>query len=368
MLSIVRPCGREGLTEPDKFLTLLAMASKPPAAPHGVVTSTYVRLLFEYLEGRGKDARAILGEAPPDAGDRGLARYPVARWCDLLERASRHLKDPLLGLHLGQTITPAHFGVMGYVLLSCPNLGAALLRFEQYQRLVYDVSPMRYRTGTNDVVLEWGVEAGRPGALADECGIVALVQFARSLTARRDAPLEVCFVNPEPPDMKPYRDYFGCPVRFAQATTVVRFPLQALSLPLRQPDAALLSMLERQADTLLDELPNTDDFEQDVRRCVARLTREGEPSLERVANEIHVSPRTLHRRLEERGRNFRVVRDDTRRLLADDYLSDPRLQLSEIAQLLGYSEQSAFTRAYRRWTGKTPAAMRRREKKIRVLE
>ena len=168
---------------------------KAEAVAQGVVPSTYVRLLYEYLERRGLDARKLLKEPPPAAVDRGLGRYPVARWRRLLERASAHLDDPLLGLHLGRSITPAHFGVIGYVLLACGNLGAALQRLQQYQRLVYDVNPMRYRLEPSSVVLEWGVEHGRPGALADETAIAALVQMARDLTGKGFPPDEVCFVN-----------------------------------------------------------------------------------------------------------------------------------------------------------------------------
>ncbi|RJF87431.1 AraC family transcriptional regulator [Oleomonas cavernae] len=320
----------------------------------GVVPSSYVSLLFDYLERQGHIAHAILGEGRPKA----LGRHPVTRWRAMLERAAAHLRDPLLGLHLGRTITPAYFGVMGYVLLACPNVAAAFLRFQQYQRLLYDVNPMHYAMEADTVMLEWGVEAGRPGPLVDECAITALVQLLRDITDRRANPLEVRFVNPPPADPKPYREYFGCPVHFAQAATAVRYPAKIMALPLRGPDPALLDVLERQADALLDELPRPDDFEQGVRRCIARLAREGEPSLERVANELHCSTRTLHRRLEQRGGSFRGLVDDTRRRLADDYLTDPRLQLAEIAQLLGYSEQSAFTRAYRRWTGRTPKATR----------
>lgn len=321
----------------------------------GVVPSTYVNLLFDFLERLGHDAAAVLGEGRPDAA----IRYPVARWRSMLERASRHLGDPALGLHLGQTITPAHFGVMGYVLLACSNVGAALSRLRQYQRLLYDVNPMHYTVDAEAVTLEWGVEAGRPGPLVDECAVTALVQLLRDVTGRAADPLGIDFVNPAPADPSPYRLYFRCPVRFAQPATVARFPAAFLGLPLRGPDPVMLDVLERQADALLAALPPADDFEQAARRCIARLAREGEPSMERVANELHCSPRTLHRRLEARGSSFRALVDDTRRHLADDYLADPRLRLAEIALLLGYSEQSAFTRAYRRWTGRTPKAMRR---------
>jgi len=347
------------LTAPDKFLTLLAMSKTGESGQvRGMVPSTYVRLLYEYLERQDLDPRKLLREPRPDAADRGTGRYPVARWCALLERAAAALDDPLLGLKLGRTITPAHLGVIGYVLLACGSLGAALQRLEQYQRLVYDVNPMRHRGEGSSVVLEWGVEQGRPGPLADETAIAALVQMARDLGGRGFVPDEVSFVNPAPASLKPYRDWFGCPVRFGQPCTTLRFPARSLAVPLRQPDAALLSLLERQADALLAELPDSDDLEQSVRRCIVRLSREGEVALERVAAELHTTPRTLHRRLEQRGRNFRGLREDTRRRLAEDYLRDPRLRLAEIAQLLGFSEQSAFSRSFRRWVGETPKRWR----------
>lgn len=344
------------MTRLCKNSTINAMPKSPPV--RGVVPSTYVRLLYEYLEKQGVDAKVLLGEESPEPADRGLLRYPIARWGALLERAADHLRDPSLGLHLGQTITPAHMGVMGYILLACPHLAAALTRMQQYQRLVYDANPLNVTMQNGEVLLEWGVNLGRPGPLVDECAITGLIQFARDITGLPGALIEVGFVNPAPPDLKPYRDWFACPVLFEQPTTTVRFPLTRLLLPLRRPDAALLRILEKQATSMLAELPQTDDFEQAVRLCIARLIREGEPELERVANELHISSRTLQRRLDENGVNFRALREETRGHLAKHYLLDPRLQIAEIALLLGYSEQSAFTRAFHRWTGRTPFAYR----------
>jgi AraC-like DNA-binding protein len=343
-----------GLTPADKVLTLSAMAAKSRIETlHGAVPAAYVRLLYQHLERLGLDSRKLLREAEPQG-----ERYPVLRWRRLLERASAHLGDPQLGLRLGRSITPAHLGVMGYVLLACGSLGAALERLRQYQRLVYDVNPMRQRLEGASVVLEWGTEQGRPGPLVDETAIAALVQMARDLSGKRFAPERVCFVNAPPPSLKPYRDWFGCPVRFGHPQTELRFAARLLALPLRQPDAALLALLQRQADALMGELSDGGDLEQSVRRCIARLTREGEPALKRVAAELHTTPRTLHRRLQQRSQSFRALREDTRRRLAEEYLNDPRLRLAEIAQLLGFSEQSAFNRSFRRWTGRTPGAFR----------
>lgn len=337
----------------------MSSASRDAAPAHGVVPASYVRLLFEYLDARGIDAAALLGESAPDLSGAVPGRYPVERWRRHLETAAQHLRDPDLGLHLGQTVTPRHFGVMGYVLLSCGTLGAALTRLHHYQRLVYDVSPLRIDAGPQSVTLEWGTENGRPGRLVDETAITSLVQFARRLCGESAAVDAVDFVNPPPASLDPFRRFFGGTVRFAQDATRVRLPVSLLARPLCQPDPALLGMLESQADALLSALPEAGDLEQAVRRAVTTGAREGELSLERVASMLHTSPRTLHRRLDARGLGFRTLRDDTRRRLADRHLADPGLSLAEIAQLLGYSEQSAFNRAYRRWTGQTPLQARR---------
>lgn len=331
-----------------------------PAAARGVVPASYVRLLFEYLEARGIDAHKLLGEPAPEPDGPAPGRYPVQRWRKLLETASADLGDDDLGLHLGRTVTPRHFGVMGYVLLACGTLGAALTRLHRYQRLVYDVSPMRIETRGASVTLEWGIENGEPGRLVDETAITALVQFARDVTGAADTPIDaVHFVNAPPASLAPYRRYFGGEVLFEQHATRVRLPLALLAKPLRQPDAALLGLLERQADVLLAELPDAGDLEQAVRRAVAASAREGEVSLERVASALHTSPRTLHRRLEALDFGFRELRDDTRRRLAEQHLADPGMGIAEVALLLGYSEQSAFTRAFKRWTGDTPRAFRK---------
>lgn len=320
----------------------------------GFVSSAYVRLLFEYMEKQGVDAAVFFGEAPPELVDRGLQRCPMERWCKLLQQASDRLNDPLLGLRLGATITPAHLGVMGYMLASCPQIGIAMVRMVEYERLIYDSNPLRITTRGSDLVLEWGLEYGRCGPLADECGIASLIQFARAIASKPIVITTVCFANQVPTDPQPYIDFFGCQVVFDQSVTSISAPLWQLAVPLRQPDIILVRLLEQQADAMLKDLPQANEFEQAVRRCITRLIRDGEPDLEQVAQKMSVSPRTLRRRLDESGINFRALLENIRRNLAEIYLLDPRLSLSEIAQLLGYSEQSAFTRAFRRWTGYAP--------------
>ncbi len=329
----------------------------------GVVPASYVGLLLDYLDQQRLEASAVLGAEYIDesSGQTTLARYPVARWKLMLERAATALNDPLLGLHLGQRVGPALFGALGYVLLACPDLGAALQRLEQYHRLIYDVNPLRSVEENGALVLSWGVERGRPGPLVDEFAIAALIRFARDITGVELTPQTVWFVNGVPADSGPFEAYFKAPVLFAQGETRVVFPLAVLDLPLRQPDAGLLALLEAQLEVQLGELDDSSELEQQVRSHIARLCRSGRDSLEGVAEQMCVSSRTLRRRLAEQGLSFRGLHDQTRRCLAEDYLVDLRLQLPEIALLLGFSAQSAFNRAFICWTGETPLHFRKRK-------
>ena len=320
-------------------------------------SSSYVRLLFDYLQAKGLNAKRVLGEPPPAPNDNGLTRYTSAHWRRLLKKAAEALDDPLLGLHLGRTITPAHLGVLGYVLLACPDVGGALSRWLQLEALVCSVSSALRREG-DSVRVVWSKSAKRLGSLVDETALAAYVQFARNISGRDESPQEVCFRNPRPADLRPYRQFFRCPVRFDQPTTSIRFASKFLERPLRQPDATLLGIVERQAQMLLGELPRSGDLERSVRQALMQISRVGEMNIRDVAGRMSLSPRSLQRRLAEARCSFRDLREDTLRRLAFEYVADPRLTFAEIAWLLGYSEPSAFSRSFQRWAGQSPRDFR----------
>lgn len=323
-----------------------------------IIPDTFVQMLFEYLEQQGHAPESVLGLPWPVPQANGLGGIPIEQWVSLLERASTCLHDPLLGLHLGQTITPRHIGVLGYVLLASPNLASALTRLERYQRLVYDVTPMHRRDGDGYIDLVWGDEQGRPGTLSDDTSITALMHFCRGLTQHPVYPREVHFLNPAPADVAPYREYFGCPVLFDQPETMVRVGIEALAMPLKSADPGLVALLESQADQLLEQLPQEDAFIDRVRKTTVLQLHEGEPSVETVASSLCCTSRTLQRHLRLAGTSFRQELATVRQQMADTYLQDTRLNIADIALLLGYSEHSAFTRSYRQWTGMTPQQAR----------
>jgi len=171
-------------------------------------------------------------------------------------------------------------------------------------------------------------------------------------------PLRVDFYHSGPADSSAYEAFFGCPVRFGQAEAALRFSRQLLELPLKSPDPALVSLLEQHADHLLEQLPQQDEIVDQTRKAISRSLRDGEPSVERIGSELHLSSRTLQRRLQEAGTCFRSELNLVRHELALSYLRDARLQIVDIAMLLGYSEHSAFTRAFKEWCGRSPQETR----------
>ncbi|MEH1712603.1 AraC family transcriptional regulator [Acinetobacter pittii] len=319
-----------------------------------VVPETFVQLLYEYLDAKGYSPEQLLEEPWPESAPQEVSGIDVERWNLMLETAAQKLEDPLLGLHLGQTITSRHLGVLGSVLLACENLGAAIQRLNQYFRLIFDVVPMVLRRGNNWIDITWDESDYKTGALVNVTGHTVLVQFSRMLVRGTVNPIFVHFKHSRPADISAYEEFFCCPVLFDQPEVVVRYSNEMLHIPLKSPDATLIAILEQHADRLLAQLPQQQEIVEQVRHLITRDLHEGEPNIERISEKLHCSSRTLQRRLQEVGTNFRHELNLVRYELASSYLQDPRLQIMEIAILLGYSEHSAFTRAFKEWSGHSP--------------
>lgn len=324
------------------------------------VAGDLANLLLSYL-----DANALnIGES----GERELedlhlkltqynanSRMPFTDWWHALEVIARVYNKPHIGLEVGAYIQPSHCGVLGYLSLSCEYLAEALQRFERFQRLLYEGNEASTQAEGDQVIFSWPFDYGYSTRESDETLISSLANYVRMLVGDDDLkPTKVGFVHPKPDDVTPYRALLGCEVEFSCKNTFVSFPVSMLTLKVEKADPALRALLDQQAHALLDVLPNGDHFEQQLYRFLLRAMQDGKPTIEEVAGYMKVSARTLHRRLEERELVFKQLLLRTREQLAKQYLKEGRLTLSEIALLLGYSEQSAFTRAFKQWAGQTP--------------
>ena len=166
----------------------------------------------------------------------------------------------------------------------------------------------------------------------------------------------------EPTDTREHARIFGCPLRFAQPCYRVVLPAAALDAPLIQPDPAMRELTQRLADQQLHALPRDEGWLAQARALIARRLQRPPVEIDGVAAQLALSTRSLQRRLQGEGLSFSELVEQVRRELAEQHLADRTLDLADIALLLGYSEQSAFQRAFKRWTGLTPAQWRARRR------
>lgn len=324
----------------------------------GMVPWGLVHLLASHLEKHSVSASRIIGRDFKQATLGSLERLPAEAFCQMLTRAAMHLRDPALGLRLGRAMRLEHLGALGYALQSCENLGQALICLERYHRLVHDLNPIQHQMRGPLIEIKWGISRGKPGALFDETGISGLCKLAEQLCGKKMPLMQIDFVNPRPSDIGVYQSHFNCPVQFGQMATKLVVPTEVMATPLVKPDPLLLKLMEVHVNGAMSHLPDDSDLVEVVRRVIVNLTKEGVPELEQVAQELRLSPRALYQSLTEQGVSFRDLRESALQQLAEERLRNPKMTLAEIAQTLGYSEQSAFTRAFKRWTGLTPTQWR----------
>lgn len=324
-------------------------------------------LLVSYLdanplsEDQGQGASKLLKLRSKLTQYSANSRMPFTDWWHSLEVIAEVYGKPYIGLEVGTHIQASHCGVLGYLSLSCEYLAEALQRFERYQRLLYEGNEAYTQAEGDQVIFSWPYDYGYSTRESDDTLLSSMANYVRMLVGDESLqPTKVGFVHERPEDVGPYLDLLGCDVEFSCKNTYIAFPVSMLTLKIEKADPVLRALLDQQADALLDVLPNGDHFEQQLYKYVLRAMQDGKPTIEEVARYMKLSARTLHRRLEERELVFKVLLQKTREQLAKQYLKEGRLTLSEIALLLGYSEQSAFSRAFKQWLGETPLRYQKR--------
>ncbi|HEX4896265.1 MAG TPA: AraC family transcriptional regulator [Solimonas sp.] len=328
------------------------------ASPN-TLSVTYLRALFDYLQAHGLDPAQLLAGSGLSLDERDR-RVTEREASDLFERAATLLGDPALGLHAGEHIRPGHYGVLGYVAMNCARLGEALEALRRYQSLVIDLGGVGMALQGEQLVLSWEKEAEEAYRQLAEFNFAGLVSFTRWLAGRDSAPLRLDFAYPAPADLSEHRRVYGCELRFDQPCYRLVLSRRGLEAPLAQADPEMRALMQRRADQLLQALPRGDDLLARTRGLIAQGLRQPPVELEAIAAQLALSPRSLQRKLAEQDLSFTQLVDTVRRDLALRHIEDRDLDLTDLAFLLGFSEQSAFTRAFKRWTGESPSAWRQR--------
>jgi AraC-like DNA-binding protein len=300
------------------------------------------------------DVLARVGLSPTDLSD-PERRMPREIILSLWHAALDVTGDEAFGLHVAEMLRPGMFDVIDYLARSSRTLGDAARRLQRYVRLFDDVAELSIEEQGERATLLPRLSHGLtfPSGVV-ECVLAATVVFARQITGLAVTPLEVTFTHGPPRDMREYIRVFGLAPQFRAERHGLTFARSHLELPLVTAEPALSAILDRHAEQLLSRLPPVDRFVDRVRGLLAEELRGGDPSAERIATRLHMSTRTLRRRLEEQDTGLSPLLDELRKELALRYLDEARLSLDQISFELGFADARAFRRAFKRWTGRTP--------------
>jgi len=287
-------------------------------------------------------------------------RIPFAQLVSLYEQAAALTGDPAFGLHLGARVDPKVFDVLGYVAINSPTLGEALNRVARYHSIWTDGAAIMVENanGAANIFYKYLDPALGKCRQDSEMTLAAVVALGRQVTQSELSPVAVRFEHASPGEIAEHKDIFRAPVKFAAGINELVFDSSMLSLPIVKADPVLCTVLDRQAEQQLRKYPRPDLLIDRVRGMIKNELTGGDPSLRNIANQLGVSERTLQRRLREHDTSYHRLLDQSRSDLARRYVKQPELAICEIAYLLGFSESSAFHRAFKRWTGITPGEYR----------
>ncbi len=290
------------------------------------------------------------------------ARIPVEQVEALWQKAYELSNDPDLALHAIEVLPFGAYRVIDFLASSAPTIGAALAKISDYFPLINGLVRLPYAVGEGHVT--FAVEApSRPSTITRpyaEYTLAAVFLRTRPATSQPFRLMRVEFSHPRPADISEHERLFECPVRFGAGTCQMVIARDVWDTPRTGGDPTLFSILDTHARMLLDQLPSPADIVGRVREAIEAELCGGSPKLESVARRLAMSPRTLQRRLGDRGVLFNDVLDAMRFRAAKSYLARGDIAGAEVAYLLGFAEQSSFNHAFKRWSGQTPTEYRRR--------
>jgi AraC-like DNA-binding protein len=286
------------------------------------------------------------------------ARVSPAQFCVAWAEALRLSGDPSLALHLAENTPAGAFGIVEYVCRSAPTLREALRQWIRYLALLDDAVEVGLVESDGLVALRVLSESEAPAPASHELCFALVARHARAMCSSAFRLAGVRYSHrADPAQRARHREFFRCAISFGADQTEILFEPAVLEQPLKTADPSLLAILLPAADEQRGRKPPEALFADQVRRALRSGFRTESTQLEQIAALLGLTPRNLQRRLKDEGLSFQTLRDEQRSELADRYLREG-MSLAEISFLLGFSEPSAFFRAFKRWTGKTPVERR----------
>ncbi len=327
--------------------------------------TSWTKAVKTTLDNEGIDSAALFEKAGLDMATLSdpNARYPLENTTMLWKLAVQATGDESLGLNAARNINQTTFHAMGYSLLASPTLKEAFERLIRYFRIVSDAAELEFLPEGTDYkfVIQMLPGKTQPSNEALDAMMSVLIRLCRALYGKHFRAIKIRLRRPAPKDTTVFDKVFKADIEYATEENALYLDKQSLIEPLPSANAELA----RHNDEILARYVAHFDKINIANRVHATLVEQlphGEPSQEKIADSLHMSLRNLQRKLSSEGTSYKEILNKTRYEVALSYMSDNRYSISEITYLLGFSDTSSFTRAFKRWTGKAPSEFRNSRK------
>ncbi len=324
------------------------------------VSGSSVKALCYWLAERDVKPEPLLDaeQIDPVLLDEQDTRVSLAAYNRLWDKSRELLEDPAIGLHVGECVDSRRMGVIGHIVFNNRTLGQALRQYERLSALVNEGVVTSVHVEADEAIIEYDCDGNLYHPSNMERLLALAVTRARKYVSEKIYLTRVGFSHSAPPYKEEYERIFQCPVSFDQPNCLLAFNSEFLEFELPHRNPYLHQALTRQVEALLQKVSLRRSISHKVKGIVARRLSRGDIDAGRIAEKLNMSRHTLYRKLKQENQSFQDLVEQVRRERALEYLQKGKYSLSEIAFLLGFSELSAFSRAFKRWTGESPAHYR----------
>ncbi len=319
-------------------------------------------LLWKVIESYNQDPEPYFRKAriDPKLINDPHARLSLTSIDNIYKELFDSVNDPCIGLKLASLWHPSYLASLGYAWLASSTLYAALNRLSRYVRIINDaISVSLEEEGDNLVITVRSDDREFPHYYQDDASSAILLNMCRANYGKELNPVSVSFKHDGPsPCSGDYSSFFRCPVEFGADHNQIILPLEMVNKRLTSSNPQLAQINDQVMINYLADL-DKEDIVQQVKVAIIEQLPSGNVTDEKISEAVYTSKRSLQRKLNEQGTTFKTILTEVREDLALKYIHDRKLTLTEISFMLGFSEMSSFSRAFKRWTGESPKEFRK---------
>ena len=319
-----------------------------------------VGIYWKLLESYGIDPDPVFRDMciDPDKLDDPNARFSYEKVDMLWQRMAELSRDPCIGLKVVNFWHPSFYGALGYAWLTSSSLRTAMTRYQRYLRILTDGAELLLDDTDNGLKFTLSYRAiSQQQPTRTDSFFSYTTEMCRANRGNGFTPVSVSLTHSAPDCASEFFSYFRCPVEFEASENSMTISTEDADKQLAGSNPHLVQLNDQVMIRYLANLDKADTVSR-VKAAILDQLPSGNVTESSVADTLHISNRTMQRQLQTENTNFKNLLNEVRSELADKYIRDSQLSLTEISFLLGFAEMSSFSRAFKRWTGASPSAFR----------